>query len=97
MENQGAAIITKSRDGIVTERVFYDAPLEMPIILVAGIAQEGTMGSTTALRLKDGSTENNQSHQLQHFVKHRCVLHEIVNEARNDPSAELAFARPVKP
>ena len=42
MENQGAMKIpTKSKEGIVTERIFYDAPVERPILSVAGIAREG--------------------------------------------------------
>ena len=57
MNNQGAMkVTTKSREGIVTEWIFYDASVEMPILSVAGIAQEGHLGSTTTFRLKDGTS-----------------------------------------
>ena len=64
MENQGAMkLITQPKEGIVTERIFYDVLFVMTILSVAGIAQEGIMGSTTAFQLKDGYIENNQSQQ----------------------------------
>ena len=101
MNNQGAMkVTTKSREGIVTERIFYDAPVEMPILSVAGIAQEGTLGSTTAFRLKDGYIENNENQQRQHFVKRKGVYFMKLYTKRrvdNDPSDVLGFARPVKP
>ena len=101
MNNQGAMkVTTKSREGIVTERIFYDAPVEMPILSVAGIAQEGNLGSTTTFRLKDGYIENNENRQRQHFVKRKGVYFMKLYTKRrvdNDPSAGLGFARPVKP
>ena len=101
MENQGAMkILTKSKEGIVTERIFYDAPVEMPILSVAGIAREGAMGSKTAFRLQDGYIENNKNQQRQHFVKRKGVYFmKLYTERRvdNDQSAELDVARPGNP
>ena len=101
MENQEAIkILTKSKEGIVTERILYDAPVEMPILSAAGIAREGTMGSKTTFRLQDGYIENNKSQQRQHFVKPKGVYFmKLYTERRvdNDPSAELDFARPGNP
>ena len=50
MERQGdMKVFTRSKEGIATERIFYDAPMEMQILSVAGIAREGIMGSKTTL------------------------------------------------
>ena len=49
MDNRGAMkMITRSKEGFVTKRIFYDAPVEMLILSVAGIAREGVMGSKTS-------------------------------------------------
>ena len=102
MTNQEAMkILTRSTEGIVTERIFYDAPVETPILSVGGIAREGAMGSKTTLRLQDGYIEeNNKSQQRQHFVKRKGVyLVKLYTERRadNDPNAEINFARPGNP
>ena len=84
----------------MTERIFYDAPVETPILSVDGIAREGTMGSKTTLRLQNGYIENNKSQQRQHFVKRKGVYFmKLYTERRvdNDPSAELDVARPENP
>ena len=100
MENRGAMnILTKSTEGIVTGRIFYDAPVEMPILSVAGIAREGTMESKTAFRLQDGYIENNNQ-QRKHFVKRKGVYFmKLYTERRVDknPSAQLDVARPGNP
>ena len=101
MDKQEAMkILTKSKEGIVTERIFCDAPVEMPILSVAGIAREGTMGSKTTFRLQDGYIKNNKSQQRQHFVKRKGVYFmKLYTERRvaKDPSAELDVARSENP
>ena len=84
----------------MTEKFFYDAPVEMPILSVAGTAQEGIMGPMTASRLKDGYKENSQNRQRQHFVKRKGVYGMKLytkRKADNDPNAKMGFPRPVKP
>ena len=66
-------VITRSKEGIVTTRVFYDAPVEMPILSVSGISQEGSGGSTTAFQQRGGYIEDSCNRQRQHFVKRKGV------------------------
>ena len=101
VQNQGARkVITRSKEGIVTTRVLYDAPVEMPILSVSGISQEGSAGSTTAFQQRGGYIEDNCNRQRQHFVKRKGVYFmKLFNKRRgdNDQSTSLDFARPVKP
>ena len=75
-------------------------PVEMPIICVAGIAQEGHLGSTTAFKLKDKYIENNENQQRQHSVKRKGVCFTKLYTKRRvdkDPGDVLGVARPLKP
>ena len=45
---------TKSKEGIVTSRVFYKAPVDMPILSVTELTKEGLQGSTAGLRQHNG-------------------------------------------
>ena len=48
LPNSGAVqVVTKSKEGIETSRIFYEAPVEMPILAVADFTKEGPAGSTT--------------------------------------------------
>ena len=74
MRNQGAMkITTRSTEGVVRERTFYNAPVEMPILSVACLALEGDEGSSTTFRRIDGFIEDNHTQQRQHFVKRKGV------------------------
>ena len=64
---------TTSQEGIVRERIFYDAPVDMPIISIAEISREGESGSNTLFRQRDGFIEDNATNERQHFVKRKGV------------------------
>ena len=92
LPNQGAMkVTTTSQEGIVRERIFYDAPVDMPIISIAETSQEGTSGSNTLFRQRDGFIEDNATHERQHFVKRKGVYFmKIFVKKRPDAS----FGRP---
>ena len=70
MENAGAGeVISYSRQG----RIFYEAPVEMPILAVAELAKEGEFGSEVRFRVKDGVIIDNLTGQRVHFVKRKGV------------------------
>ena len=74
LPNQGAMrVVTTSQEGIVRERIFYDAPVDMPIISIAEASKEGNNGSNTLFRKTDGYIEDNATHKRQHFVKRKGV------------------------
>ena len=62
-------VVTTSQEGLVRERMFYDAPVDMPIISIAEVSHEGSAGSSTQFRRLDGFIEDNATHAKQHFVK----------------------------
>ena len=101
MENQEAMkMITGSKEGSATEQIFYDAPVETPILSVADIARKRDMVSKTTFLLQDGCIENIKSQQRQHFVKRKGVYFmKLYTERKvdNDPNAEMDFARPGNP
>ena len=74
LPNRGAMkITTVSKEGVSRERVFYDAPVDMPIISIAEVSQEGPRGSNAQLRKHDGFIQDNATHEKQHFVKRKGV------------------------
>ena len=74
LPNRGAReIVTRDKDGVAVKRIFYDADVEMPILSVAEISQEGSQGSDVRFRRKDGYVENNATGHRSYFVKRRGV------------------------
>ena len=74
MANTGAGeVITHSRDGKATKRLFYEAPVDMPILSVAELAKEGELGSEIRFRAKDGIMMDNLTKHRTHFVKRKGV------------------------
>ena len=74
MPNEGAIkVTTMSKEGISIDRVFYQAPVDMPILSVAELSKEGPMGSKTSLSLRDGFVKDKQSKMKQHFIKRKGV------------------------
>ena len=70
MPNQGAMrVTTKSRVGISIDRVFYKAPVDMPILSVGELSKEGPQGSNTRFCLRDEDVEDNASKERQPFIK----------------------------
>ena len=62
-----------NRDGTKTARVFYEADVEMPILAVTELTQEGDQGSEVRFRRKDGFIEDNLTGRREHFVKWKGV------------------------
>ena len=74
MDNAGAGeVISYSRQGSETTRIFYEAPVEMPILSVAELAKEGEFGSEIRFRVRDGVIMDNLTGQRVHFVKRKGV------------------------
>ena len=95
MPNSGAMRVeTRSKEDIVTNRVFYKAPVEMPILAVAELTKEGLLGSTTGFRQRDGYIENNHDHRRQHFVKRKGVYFMKLYTQRK---SSRGFVRPENP
>ena len=79
MENNGAGEVTSySRDRTKSKRVFYEAPVEMPILAVTELTKEGELGSEVRFRIKDGVIIDNLIGNRINFVKRRCVWHETL-------------------
>ena len=74
LPNRGAReIITRDNEGVAARRTFYEADVEMPILSVAEISQEGVEGSDVRFRRKDGYVEDNVTKHRSYFVKRRGV------------------------
>ena len=78
-------MITTSQEGIVRERIFYDAPVDMPILSIVEVSREGKSGSSTMFRRLNGFIEDNATKERQHFVKRKGVYFMmIVVKKKND-------------
>ena len=74
MANQGAGeVVSYSRDGSKSRRVFYEAPVEMPILAVAELSKEGEMGSEVRFRMRDGFIVDNLTGRRVQFAKRKGV------------------------
>ena len=74
MPDSGAGEVASfTRDGKVNKRVFYGAPVEMPILAVTELAREGELGSEVRFRLKDGVIIDNLTGKRCQFVKRKGV------------------------
>ena len=94
LPNKGAMrVTTTSQEGIIRERIFYDAPVDMPIISIAEVSQEGSDGSSTQFRKLDGFIEDNATHEKQHFVKRKGVYFMKIF-VRKKRANEMDFGRP---
>ena len=94
LPNRGAMkVTTTSQEGIIRERVFYDAPVDMPIISIAEVSHEGSAGSSTQFRRLDGFIEDNATHEKQHFVKRKGVYFMKIF-VKKKLANEVPFGRP---
>ena len=94
MPNSGAGeVASLTRDGKVNKRVFYEAPVEMPILSVTELAREGELGSEVRFRIKDGVIIDNLTGKKCQFVKRKGVyfMRLYFPKDAGDPSV---FARP---
>ena len=96
LPNSGAVrVATKSKEGIETSRIFYEAPVEMPILAVAELTKEGPAGSTTGFRRRDGYVEDDLRRTRQHFVKRKGVYFMKIYTRKDGPNMD--FVRPENP
>ena len=74
LPNNGAGeVISYSREGTLSKRVFYEAPVEMPILAVAELSMEGELGSEVRFRMKDGVIIDNLTGYRVKFAKRKGV------------------------
>ena len=71
--NWAGEVISYSRDGKATKRIFYEADVDMPILSVAELAKEGELGSEIRFRAKDGIMIGNLTKDRTSFVKCKGV------------------------
>ena len=97
LPNKGARAVTcYDRAGFQKTRVFYEAPVEMPILAVTELAQEGDIGSEVRFRLSDGEILDTQSGRRVPFVKRMGVYFMKVyfpKEPKEPPMSNQDFAR----
>ena len=92
MPNRGAReVVTMNKAGVPTTRRFYDADVEMPILSVAELSQEGEDGSDVRFRKKDGYIEDNLTKRRDYFVKRKGVYFTKLYVSRPN---NLDFTRP---
>ena len=74
MPNTGAhRVRTFHQDGTGVDRTFYQANVDMPILAVAELSQEGPRGSEVRFYKNHGTAIDNASGKRQHFVKRSGV------------------------
>ena len=74
MPNDGAGEVESfTRDVKTNTRVFYEAPVEMPILAVTELAREGELGSEVRFRQKDGVIIDTLTGKRCQFVKRKGV------------------------
>ena len=74
LPNRGARSVScYDRSGFQKTRVFYEAPVEMPILAVTELAQEGDNGSEVRFRLSDGEIIDTSDGRKVPFVKRMGV------------------------
>ena len=75
MPNSGARrVVTFSKGGTRVERIFYEADVEMPILSVAELSDEGERGSEVRFRRRDGYIEDSHTGRKCFFVKLKGVF-----------------------
>ena len=91
MKNNGAGEVTcYSRDGFSSKRRFYEAPVDMPILAVSELSQEGELGSEVKFRAKDGVMIDNLTGRRTSFVKRKGVYFMRLYIRKN----KVGFGRP---
>ena len=66
-------VYTRHRDGTLTSRIFYHADVDMPILSITELTQEGESETEIRFRKKDGLMVDNSTGRRQHFVRRREV------------------------
>ena len=82
-------LVRLSGDGSVSKRVFYEAPVDMPILAVNELAREGELGTEVRFRSNDGCIIDNLTGRRSHFIKRKGVYFMRLYF----PNNELGFTR----
>ena len=100
LPNRGARKVTfMNPDGTQRTRIFYEADVDMPILSVAEISQEGSQGSEVSFRKRNGFIEDVHSGQRMHFIKRKGVYFIRLRVPKNGKlthEPETGFTRPVR-
>lgn len=74
LPNDGAHMVrTMHRDGTQISRKFYRANVDMPILAVTELAQEGNHGSEVRFHRNHGVVIDKETKKRQHFLRRRGV------------------------
>ena len=98
LPNQGArAVECYDRNGSHRSRVFYEAPVEMPILAVTELAQEGDLGTEVNLRNDGGEICDVFTGKRAEVVKRMGVYFTRIyfpKSSHSGPLNEQLFVRP---
>ena len=86
-------IFSYTSNGHRTNRIFYDANVEMPILAMSKLSKEGPSGSEVRLQAEDGFIKDLSTGQRQPVVKRRGVCFTKLLVKKNNPGV----ARPGQP
>ena len=96
MPNTGAhRVRTFHQDGTSVDRTFYQANVDMPILAVAELSQEGPRGTEVRFYKNHGTAIDNASGKRQHFVKRSGVYFVKIYVRKHESNgSESGFIRP---
>ena len=97
LPNKGARQVTFiNPDGTTRKRIFYEADVDMPILSVAEISNEGDGGSEVRFRRKDGFIEDLHTGKKLLFIKRKGVYFVKLYMPRDDSESNSSFTRQVR-
>ena len=94
LPDHGARAVTcYNRSGSRCDRIFYEAPVEMPILSVTELSKEGNSGSEIRFRSRDGEIIDNATGKKCHCVRRMGVYFMRLYFPKS-PGLNDAMARP---
>ena len=100
LPNKGARrVVCTNPDGTQRSRTFYEADVDMPILSVGEISQEGTKGSEVRFRKKNGYIEDVMTGEKMPFIKRKGVYFIKLRIPKNgsvESRPSSGFPRPVR-
>ena len=99
LPHSGAHRVTAyARDGRSTERTFYAANVELPVLAISELSREGRDGSEVRLRQKAGIFRDLATGKTQPIIKRRGVycMKMFVRKNNVGTDGTSGFARPVQ-
>ena len=83
-------------DGTTRKRIFYEADVDMPILSVAEISNEGDAGSEVRVRKRDGFIEDLHTGQKLSIIKRKGVYFVKLYMPKDDSESKSSFTRQVR-